>query len=804
MGFFFTCLVIIGILMVIFSSKKDQAQPPAQKPRNHTHKNRPTAGATTFCSAGNKPENPENDCLLKQSSAQTNVSTIIAELIAQNNEKKLSDDTATDDELATFTIASGSRTKISGSDNSVEGRWLGADTSITIHNRKLSRGFIFYGNKLKGLDNYSSEDCLIDPSLPAFRPMSIENSTEFYTDASLCYWPNYAGLSQQCRGVYLDWLASDRSQPNIPIGYVFLYFYGLERRIIANKDSIHLIDMKEYIEIFHEIVRLRQIYGSNNSFNNYSGNLLALMIYLRPVVTKHLKNELFQFSNALFFKLMLAVTVKNGKPIKAGLALDWLRYSSEYYFRSAARRCKNEFQQLFFLKFKEYFANGILIKPNNTRLNIEYQAASRSTGYYQWDNTNLPDPSILKRPLENLITIAEQCTDQLGDYSRYLAREDSSRDDFSALMLLPAELFNVSRSPVISQFRQWVNYVLLEQNGLASVKDFWKNIHSDLPKAINKTENALMQRIATRFGLTIIPDSRIQRIKINPNGFIVLYESQNPANFLPGEEFRYTELLLRLGVIVANIDGYIHDREKELLTHFIDSNACLQDAEKQYLHAFLIWCLNNTYGMQGLKDKIEKLDSSQRRIISNLLISIAMADGTVETKEIKQIEKLYTALGLDKSTVASDIHALSVSAAKPLQTQPLPVSKSDNGVAEKLDTSILDSAILKLHESETSDVQSLLGTIFADNEEEQQLRPEPEVHDNQKLDSIHQQLFDILITQERWTHDEFIGLCKQFNLLPDGAIETINEWAYECVDAPLVEEDDDIYIDFEILAELQG
>ncbi|WP_100137590.1 tellurite resistance TerB C-terminal domain-containing protein [Snodgrassella alvi] len=49
-----------------------------------------------------------------------------------------------------------------------------------------------------------------------------------------------------------------------------------------------------------------------------------------------------------------------------------------------------------------------------------------------------------------------------------------------------------------------------------------------------------------------------------------------------------------------------------------------------------------------------------------------------------------------------------------------------------------------------------------------------------------------------------MGLCKQFNLLPDGVIETINEWAYECVDASLVEEDDDIYIDFEILAELQG
>ncbi|NUE67503.1 TerB N-terminal domain-containing protein [Snodgrassella sp. ESL0253] len=797
---FFTCIVIIGILMVIFSSKKNHIQ-PAPKPRNRTNKNKATA---TLHNAGNKPENPANNSLPQQSSAQANVSTVIAELMAQDNENKQSADTAVDDELATFTITSGSRTKISGSENTEEGRWLAPDTSITIHNRKLARGFIFYGNRLKGLNGYSLEDCLIDPALPAFRPMGIENYTEFYTDASLCYWPSYTGLSQQCRGVYLDWLASDRSHQNMPIGYVFLYFYGLERRIIANKDAIHSIEVKEYLEIFHEIVRLRQIYGSNNSFNNYSGNLLALMIYLRPSITKHLKNELFQFSNELFFKLILAVTVKNEKPIKASLALDWLRYSPEYYFRSAARRCKEEFQQLFFLKFKEYFADGMLIKPNKTRLKIDYQAANRSAGYYQWDNTNLPDPSILKTPLKNLIAIAEQCTDQLGDYSRYLARENSSRDDFDALMLLPVELLNANNSPVISQFRQWVNHVLLEQNGLASVRDFWKNIRTDLPKAINKKENALMQRVVSKFGLAMVPDSRIQQIKINPDGFVVLYQLQNIANLLPSQEFRSIELLLRLGVLVANIDGFIHDKEKELLRYFIDSNKYLQDAEKQYLHAFLIWCLNNTYGMQGLKDKIEKLDSSQKKIISNLLIYIALADGVVETREIKQIEKLYTALGLDKSTVASDIHTLSVSTAQSVQTQPVTISEHTKTAADKPENLILDAAVLKLHESQTSDVQSLLGAIFADNEKEEQQPPQTEIHDSQKLDNTHQQLFDILITQEHWTHDEYLERCKQLNLLPDGAIETINEWAYACVDAPLIEEDDDIYIDFEILAELQG
>lgn len=274
-------------------------------------------------------------------------------------------------------------------------------------------------------------------------------------------------------------------------------------------------------------------------------------------------------------------------------------------------------------------------------------------------------------------------------------------------------------------------------------------------------------------------------------------------NFQPSAEFRYTELLIRLGVIVANIDGFIHEKEKELLKRFIDSNQNLQDTEKQYLQLFLLSCLNNTHGMQGLRDKIAKLDSNQRKIISHLLISIALADGDAAPAEIKQIEKLYTALGLDKFTVVNDIHTLSASSNKALQKQPLAASENNKTDTDKKSNIILDSAILKLHESETSDVQSLLSSIFTDIEEEPTV-PQPELPDNQNLDSTHQQFLNILITREHWKRDEYIELCKKFNLLPDGAIETINEWAYECVDAPLIEENNDIYIDFEILTELQG
>ena len=42
-----------------------------------------------------------------------------------------------------------------------------------------------------------------------------------------------------------------------------------------------------------------------------------------------------------------------------------------------------------------------------------------------------------------------------------------------------------------------------------------------------------------------------------------------------------------------------------------------------------------------------------------MLVGVALADGKIDPAEIKQLEKLYGQLGLDKAMVTSDIHSLS-------------------------------------------------------------------------------------------------------------------------------------------------
>ena len=46
-------------------------------------------------------------------------------------------------------------------------------------------------------------------------------------------------------------------------------------------------------------------------------------------------------------------------------------------------------------------------------------------------------------------------------------------------------------------------------------------------------------------------------------------------------------------------------------------------------------------------------------------------------------------------------------------------------------------------------------------------------------------------------------MCESLNLMINGAIETINDWAFDNVDAPVLDDDDNLVIDFEIVDELK-
>ena len=561
--------------------------------------------------------------------------------VAMTKSNRVITDTRSDDDgLATFSISYGYEEE--ESKNKTEGKWIKAGESISLNGQTFTGGNFYFGGNLSSLNGYGTEASLVDDSL------DIESMPSSYNDESLGYWPKFITLTPKGRGAFLSWLSGNRNAPETPLGYVFIYFYGLERRITV--DSVKQeVDDTEFKSLFDEVLRLKDIYGSNRSFSNYSMQLLEVMCILRPHVVSHPELEKTPQRDSLLFKYRLATTVSEGQPVSAELALAWIRFYPNYNLKKPARRCSYEFSQMFKLLYIKKYGDGIIVKPNKTRLKIEYHPASPSLGGISFPQQDLPDPSNLTNPVNKLIAIADECTAELDAYSRYLAKPDTSRTDIEAVLLLPDELSDLSDTLGLGEFKKWADDAISTRNGLVSVEEFWVHTKLSLPAKINKKEAELIQNFAQKGGYGIAPDTRYHHAKTSIDGKLVLFPEGHGKYFKPSKAFSEMGMVLRLGAMVATADSHLDQTELHSLTQLIDHNTNLSPTDKRSLHAYLIWRLNTPSNITGLKARVELLGKTEKAAISRILVGIARADGKIDTDEIKQLEKLYTVLGLDKS-----------------------------------------------------------------------------------------------------------------------------------------------------------
>ncbi|AFL68330.1 TerB N-terminal domain-containing protein [Sulfurospirillum barnesii] len=696
-----------------------------------------------------------------------------------------------DEELATFNISYGyNEVK---SKNKTPGKWIKSGESIVIKGQTITSGNFYFGGTLSSLDGYGTEASLVDDSL------NIENKPSSFEDESLGYWPKFISLTPNGRGAYLSWLSGNRNDPETPFGYVFIYFYGLERRITI--DSIkQAVDDTEFKSLFDEILRLKSIYGGSRSFSNYSTRLLEIMCILRPHVVSHPELEKAPQRDSLLFKHRLATTVNAGKPVPAELALAWIRFYPDYNLKKPAQRCDYEFSQMFTRLYNKKYGDGIVVKPNKTRLIIEYYPASSSLRSLSLPQQDLPDPSNLKAPVNKLITIADECTAALDAYSRYLAKPDTSQTDIEAILLLPDELSDLGATLGLGKFIKWADEAISIKKGLVDFEEFWTYTKLPLPANINKKESELIQNLLQKVGYGVAPDIRYHHAKVSADGKLVLFHGGHGKYFEPSKAFSEMGMVLRLGAMVATIDSHVNQAELNLLTQLIDHDTNLSPTEKQSLHAYLVWRLNTSSNITGLKARLDTLGKTEKAAVSRILVGVAMADGKIDQEEIKQLEKLYTLLGLDKALVTGDIHEISSNKAGSRPSSPRSESITPASTVFKLDESIL-----AIHESETKDVQSMLGAIFVEDEPVDESKVTTNIDEEFGIDKQHSALFESLIRKNRWAREEVEALCRDSGLMVSGALETINDWSFDKVDAAVLEEDGDtIYVDQEIVKEIEG
>lgn len=112
------------------------------------------------------------------------------------------------------------------------------------------------------LQNYFDNTAGIQPE-PSAIDVYLPISDVVSQSTPLDYYPSYEKLTPRERTIYLNWL-TDITQP-IDIGYVFIFYYGLERHLISGKSN----------DALDTILLLRK-HHNNDSFLCYSGNAVVL------------------------------------------------------------------------------------------------------------------------------------------------------------------------------------------------------------------------------------------------------------------------------------------------------------------------------------------------------------------------------------------------------------------------------------------------------------------------------------------------------------------------------------------------
>lgn len=678
--------------------------------------------------------------------------------------------------------------------------WVPPGKSVSVQGLELPGGMLYVGEMLPAARTRGTPDpALINPRLP------INRLLPDWTGEKMGYWPSYSEIDPTCRAAYLEWL--NRGRPaGAYIGYVFLFFYGIERRVLidARRDPEARAEVPLLLA---EVERLLELYGLNNSFRGYASSFLAIARVLDGVPDPETfvpPTTRTGWEVPLDVKLALATFVDRGQAIPAEWAFAWMVTHPETRLRTPATRCPDEFRELFMRRYVERFGDGLKLARNKTRLKLAYRPASASFGQpIDAPVGNLPDVTRLTAPVAKLRQLADEVQEELSGFSRWVGRTHD-RTSLAALSHLPVEL--VTSSIESNALQTWLDEQLgSEEMAVVPTAQLLGHWPVATPGRFTKLDATMYASLLERIGYGIEPDVRFGGPNPSKSSNVVVFRLDGETITEPTSAYRAVSLLLHLGVAVAAADGESSHAETQQLEHYINDAPHLTAAERDRLRAHLHWLLVTSPGVAGLRQRCDALDPLQRQQLGQFVISVAGADGRLDPDEIKTLERIYRLLGLDPDNLYRDLHGLAAASSGPA-TDPvviLPPSSDTPGFVVPAPPASQPSSVVTLAPdrlaaimAETRTVASLLESVFADEDPD----PAPvavgpvDGPPVATLDEAHSSLVHAVAARAVWPRGDFDDLADRLGLLPAGAIETVNEAAFDLVGEPFFEGEDPIEV----------
>lgn len=660
-------------------------------------------------------------------------------------------------------------------------RWVPFGETVSIRGQDIAGGGFYLGTPRSYRD---SQLATIDPTLPF-------SGQADWCGEGLGYWPRYAGLNDRERGTFLAFLNSERRAVTVGIGYVFLYFYGLEHRLLRGLAAGES-GRAEGQQILDELVRLQQHYGSHGSFGRYSQELLAVgrfkLGFSDGAASAADGWNLSQHVKA-------AQAVARQQALNADLAFAWAQALTDEARSTTWDVVRPEIKTRFSQLYAQRFGEGLVIKPGRSRFTLSYRWAGPGEGM-ETIQTDLPDITRSHAPIRPLVALVQQAMGELEALRR--VRRSKNGTPMAELAAMPEALRG---SQVPATFRVLASELdgLLEDQAVASIATsrLIAGCGMAAPDRLGKREATSMIQALEALGFAIEPDVRFHGHPPALDGQVIVFRLPEHAARTPSPAYAAALLMLQAALAVAGQGSEIIQSELDVAVAAIERQFALPESERRRIEAHVHWLQLNPITLARLENRVRLLPAPEREAFASVLLEIAAADGHVTPAEVRVIERFYRALELDPAQVPADLHHASFGGRPKASTG---ATLNADVIAEKL--------------AETGRVQSVLAQIF--NEAETPVAatassptaPVAPVADAtsalsqsqdvsiQGLDAEHMVLLQRVLDtpEDQWSRSDFEAACETLDLLPAGAAEMLNEATFSVAGEPLLEGDDPMYV----------
>jgi hypothetical protein len=372
---------------------------------------------------------------------------------------------------------------------------------------------------------------------------------------------------------------------------------------------------------------------------------------------------------------------------------------------------------------------------------------------------------------------------ELLSYSKMLTYHPARADALVGLASCPPEL----RGTVAVEARRWleslpspasVSFGELAARALGAATGPWTLRH----------RRDVAAALAT-LGYAMEPDPEDGNERIEDGTIVQVFRCSTQTRS------RNLEVACAAAMFVAAVGRTVEGGNRAATEHWLSkvpTRLKLSPDETTRLRARLAWYETKAVTLAKAKKLLGDASPEEKEFCAWSATVAAGATGDIGKAQIAALEAIHDSLGVPRSTLYAGLHAGIGGATagardpvlvdggehEPVHPIPRPPPKPDAPERGRIDES----------RAETERVSKLLADIFVEEEPTTQHVEEAAAGPFAGLDAGHAGLLKLLLSQPEWSRDEFDRAATGAGLMPGGAMETINEWAFDHHGDALIEE----------------